>query len=32
MFENNYINDLKFSPYEDFLGVGLENGKSLAYQ
>lgn len=26
MFENNLINDLKFVPFEDFIGVGLENG------
>lgn len=26
IFENNVINDLRFVPYEDFIGVGLENG------
>ena len=26
MFENNLINDLKFIPFEDFIGVGLETG------
>ncbi len=28
MFENSVINNLKFAPYEDFLGVGLENGNN----
>ena len=27
IFENNIINDLQFIPYEDFIGVGLDNGK-----
>lgn len=26
IFENDAIHDLKFVPYEDFIGVGLENG------
>lgn len=27
IFENGQINDLKFAPYEDFLGVGLDIGE-----
>lgn len=26
IMEEGIINDLKFVPYEDFIGVGLENG------
>ena len=32
MFDNGVINNLKFAPYEDFLGVGLENGNYFFIQ
>lgn len=31
IFENNHINDVKFAPYEDFVGLGLDNGKVIFF-